>query len=88
MSSILAVPATVLNPSGARKIKSPPISWIVFPFTQPIFFVIDLSIGVESRLVNSNKLFLQNIIKLFLKTLIPTIISPTSISPAPVPVKL
>ena len=26
ISSILAVPATVLNPSGARKIKSPPIS--------------------------------------------------------------
>ena len=25
-SSILAVPATVLNPSGAKKIKSPPIS--------------------------------------------------------------
>ena len=28
-SPILAVPATVLNPSGAKNIKSPAISWIL-----------------------------------------------------------
>ena len=52
-SPILAVPAIVLNPSGAKNTKSPPISWIVLPSTQPIFLVTDLSIGVESRFVNS-----------------------------------
>ena len=28
-SPILAVPATVLSPSGAKNIRSPPISWIL-----------------------------------------------------------
>src|SRR6056300_2049243 len=86
-SSILAVPAIVLNPSGAKNIKSPPISWIEFPLIQPIFLVTDLIIGVESRFVNSYILFLQNIINEFLNTLIPVIISPTSIDTAEAPSK-
>ena len=49
ISSIRAVPAIVLNPSGERKIKSPPISWIVLPLTQPMFLVTEDKTGVPSR---------------------------------------
>ena len=38
-SPILAVPATVLNPSGAKNIKSPANSCIVSPFTHPMSLV-------------------------------------------------
>ena len=61
-SPILAVPATVLKPSGPRKIKSPANSCILSPLTQPIFLVT----GVTAKLaraepVNLNILFSQNI---------------------------
>ena len=38
-SPILAVPATVRKPSGAKNIKSPANSCIVCPLTHPIFLV-------------------------------------------------
>ena len=41
ISSIRAVPAIVLKPSGAKNTKSPPISWTVLPSNVPIFFVTD-----------------------------------------------
>ena len=47
-SPILAVPATVLNQSGARNIKSPANSCIVCPFTHPMFLVT----GVTAKLLD------------------------------------
>ena len=61
-SPILAVPATVRNPSGPKNIKSPANSWIVSPFIHPISLVT----AVIAKLLvdvpdNLNILFSQNI---------------------------
>ena len=45
-SPILAVPAIVLKPSGAKNITSPPISWILPPSLHPIFLVTSCTANV------------------------------------------
>ena len=88
-SPILAVPATVLNPSGAKNIKSPPISWILYPLKQPTFFVTGtIAMLLESFIfISLNILFVQNINNSLRKPLMPSIWSSKTILPEPVLVK-
>jgi len=86
-SPILAVPATVLNPSGAKNIKSPPISCILCPLRQPIFLVTGTITGVLFIFCNLNILFSQNINSSLRKLFIPTTWSSSVIEPDPVLVK-
>ena len=53
-SPILTVPASVLIPSGAKNTKSPPISWILLPSKQPIFFVIGTIAILAETFIFSN----------------------------------
>ena len=77
-SPILAVPATVRNPSGAKNIKSPANSCIVCPLTHPIFLVTGATEKLEELVpLNLNILSLQNINKSSRKTLSPVIVSST-----------
>ena len=46
-SPILAVPAMVRSPSGAKNIKSPANSCIVCPFTHPMFLVTGVTAKLE-----------------------------------------
>ena len=76
-SPILAVPATVLNPSGAKNIKSPPISWILWPLKQPTFLVTGTTAIVLELFIfcNLNIEFSQNINNSLRKLLIPYLVS-------------
>ena len=87
-SPILAVPATVLSPSGAKKIRSPPISWILYPERQPMFFATGITTGVPFISCSLNILFLQNIKSSLRKLFNPTIWSDKVIEPEPVPLKV
>ena len=85
-SPILAVPATVRNPSGPKNIKSPANSCIVLPFIQPISLVTGATAkSLDELPVNLNILFSQNINKFSRKTFSPTIVSSTLTDPAPLP---
>ena len=84
-SPILAVPATVRNPSGPKNIKSPANSCIVSPLTHPIFLVTGVIEKSACELPdNLNILFSQNINKSLRKTFKPTIVSSTLILPPPI----
>jgi len=87
ISSIRAVPAIVLKPSGARNTRSPPISWTVLPWTHPIFFVTPDTTGVPSNPDTWKILLSQNTISLLRKGFTVCILSPISIVPAEAPVK-
>ena len=86
-SPILAVPAIVLNPSGAKNITSPPISWILPPSLQPMFLVTSCTANEALAVpVNLYILSSQNIINSFLNTFNPTTAESTLNDPAPLPV--
>ena len=83
-SPILSVPLNILNPSGARKITSPPTSWIVSPSKQPISLVIGCSWKSEIVLPTNLKILLSvKIINCSLNTARPVIVAPTLIEPEP-----
>ena len=89
-SPILAVPATVLKPSGAKNIKSPAISWIVCPSIQPTFFVTGTTATVLELFIfcSLNIEFWQKINNSLRKLFKPTTLSSKVILPEPVPLKL